>query len=107
MFRITLAVFAGLLTSAVQAEEIPLKSVWATSTPGTKELRELDSTMVETARKAVDQRDKAGKAFAVAGTGLDALRSLYNILTKQKSVGTLPSGEVSIAFFTKRTRRYI
>ena len=95
------------LANALQAEEIPLESVWAVNMPGTKDLNELDGNLVEKSCRGIDQRDKAGSAFAVAGKGSDALRSAFNILSKQKAVEPIPSGEVSIAFFTKRSSRYV
>lgn len=111
MFRIAIA--ALLMASTVQAEEIPLKNVWALNMPGTRDIRDLleadgERSKLDIIVQALKDRRDIGSAFAVEGTGTEALNRIYNIVTQQKSISdSLPSGEVSVAFFTKYTRYYV
>lgn len=125
MFRITLAVFVGLLASTAVAEEIPLKSIWAANMPDARNIRELEprtegdnrefGPLMHTIYRTMQGgrsgkswgRPDAGPGFPVPGEGIAALNAVYDILTDNDERPTkVPAGEVSVVFFARQSGQY-
>jgi len=110
-----------LLAGAADAEEIPLKEIWALDMPGTKSIEELEPKIYTTVKGVNGARshdllekswttqfsktlgslkrgDQPGKGFAVSGTGLDALKNA--LAAREKPPESLPEGEVTLVFFS-------
>ena len=125
MFRITLAVFVGLLISAVQAEEIPLKSIWALDMPGTQDIRKLEPVDPDPKRemerfsldeairsqliklvclplnKPEAERPSPPSAFIVQGEGIDALRAVHAVIVKEDKAPAIKAAQpASLVFFS-------
>lgn len=102
---------------AEEVVEIPLKEIWADSMPGTINIYELEGTpsdnplMAEINKKHGFKtwQDKAGPAFAVQGTGLEALKNAHAVITEKQSRPTsLPQdSEVSVIFFSLEFGNYV
>lgn len=122
MFRITLAIFVGLLASAAQAEEILLKSIWAANMPDARNIRELEprtegdnrefGPLMYTIYRTMQGgrsgkswgRPDAGPGFPVPGTGIAALNAVYDILVdNDERPEKVRAGEVSIVFFARQS----
>lgn len=101
---------------------IPLDQIWALQMPGTRDIGELEADkppksmygpLVEKIRRALDTAREEGKdakaAFAVLGTGLDALREAHAVLVQEKKPReTFPSGsEISVVFFSHSFGSYV
>jgi hypothetical protein len=108
---------------------IPLKKIWAWDMPGTTDVRSLEpqffgapirteaqlkqaehSLISQSLRPlASDARQKAGEAFAVAGTGIEALENAHAVLAEnrepRKSFST--KDELSVVFFSRISGTYI
>jgi hypothetical protein len=115
----------GVLWSGVMGDEpteIPLRDIWAYRMPGTREIGKLEKdrppqwnygrlirdirNVLGTARpKGKD----AGTAFAVSGTGIDALREAHAVLVEEKKPrDKFPAGnDVSIVFFSYSFGSYV
>jgi hypothetical protein len=102
---------------AEETVEIPLTEIWAWNMPGTKNVRELEKTPTDyplvfgIARKLklTSNRDEAGPAFVVEGSGLQALKNAYAVIVdKQPRLTSLPEGtEGSIIFFALQGSPYV
>ncbi len=108
-----------LLASSLNAEEIPLKSVWAAKMPGTRNIRDLEPrtegdhrefgplahTIIRTMQGGRGEgawgRPDAGPGFPVPGAGIAALHRVYDVIVDDigQRPKTVPAGEVSIVFF--------
>lgn len=94
-----------LLASAAQAEEIPLKSIWARYMPGTQNVRELspelsDDLAVWLMRQSTKGRN-AGKCFLVPGEGKAALQGAVDVLMGgEKRPTKLAGQEASLVFYS-------
>ncbi|MDZ4657140.1 MAG: hypothetical protein SH868_06125 [Bythopirellula sp.] len=113
-FALWVLVLCCSTSYAEDSVEIPLDQIWANSMPGTKKFSELNTQqpLVYEIREAIGftQKDKDAKpAFAVLGTGLDALRGAHEVLVnKKKPRDTFPPGsEVSVVFFAHETQPYV
>ncbi|MCC6491522.1 MAG: hypothetical protein IT424_00705 [Pirellulales bacterium] len=119
MARLFLAiVLAAFADFPATAEEIPLKEIWALNMPGTRDIHELepkpdaDNSLMAIIGRAINARygRKVGKAFAVAGTGREALDAAFRVITGQPkwSLKPLRGGhEASIVFFTHYSHYYV
>jgi hypothetical protein len=94
--------------------KIPLDQIWATDMPGTRNIVDLDIEpwFVFRIREALGFPPKDGgakPAFAVLGTGFDALRAAHEVLVKKKKPrDTFPSSsEVSVVSFTYEAGPYV
>ncbi len=122
MYRITLAVFVGLLASTAHADEVPLKSIWAANMPDARNIRDLEprtegdnrefGPLMHTIYRTMQGgrsgdlwgRPDAGPGFPVPGEDIAALNAAYDILVGQYDRPTkVPSGEVSLVFFARRS----
>jgi len=111
-----------VLATQVSAEEIPLKKIWATNMPSTRNIRELEPRTEGDHRKygplmhTIDNRlrggrrgvsGEAGPGFAVPDTGIAALHAAYDVLVdEQTPQEVLPAGEVSLIFYARRSGLY-
>ncbi len=103
---------------------IPLKEIWAEDMPGTRNVRELEKvppklSNEELFRHSLVEQVKlplrkglpkaAGNGFAVAGTGLEALRGARDVLTNNKHrPGKLPrDDELSLIFYSYSVGTYV
>ena len=104
-----------ILASAAQAEEIPLKSIWAINAPGTRKLSDLDPgkrvagkarpRYGPTAREIINtlilDRVPAAEGFAVAGPSRDALKAAHRVLVLERDPPELTSPEkISLVFYS-------
>jgi hypothetical protein len=119
MYRFLAFAFAVLISSAVQADEIPLKEIWAYNMPGTHPL--VDGLSPEKSPQALplgdirralsSRRDlkDAGHGFAVEGVGLDALRNAQQVMIgNEEPAKTISITDgVSIVFFSRQFGAYI
>lgn len=110
--------------------EIPLKDIWALDMPGTRNLRDLDpsrkaeprtveefirTSLVERTVQALDGNNwpkkghRAGRAFIVRGTDVDALHETYAVLSKEKKRGEFfPANQpLTLVFYSYSTGRYV
>jgi hypothetical protein len=95
--------------------EIPLREVWALDMPGTRNIHDLegktdgDNSLMAVIGRALQARNerKVGKAFAVQGSGLTALKAAFAVITKQRPSARSLSGEVSVVFFTHESPYYV
>jgi hypothetical protein len=123
------AFFAAILCAVFvrsderQPIEIPLKDIWAYSMPGTKHTAELEADLAGNVpkgdedqkltleiRRSLDKHaDKPREAFAVLGTGSDALEEAHAVLTgkKKQQDSFPPNKEISIVFFSYRMGVYV
>ncbi len=108
---------------AEQAETtiIPLKEIWAYGMPGTRDARSLEPDEFEPSSGAPSSREQikitgkskqgqsAPQAFAVAGTGRDALREAKAVLSgKKKPQTSFPAdSNVSVVFFSHSSPYYV
>ncbi len=123
MFFKTLGI-AFFLCSAVAADDtvtIPLKDIWALEMPGTKDVNELDPKQLlipmvigQLRRIPVDQLPPykpadAGEAFAVVGSGTNALKAAYRVFVdKKKPPQSFASNDaISIVFFAYQFGAYV
>jgi hypothetical protein len=113
-FALLVLLFCCSTNYAEEVVKIPLDQIWANNMPGTRNIVDLDieSWFVSHIREALGfpQKDKDAKpAFAVLGTGLDALRAAHEVLVnKKKPRETFPAGnEVSLVFFAHETQPYV
>jgi hypothetical protein len=99
-----------------KAVMIPLDQIWAYKMPGTKDIQRLDpnprSVFVGEIRQALKptaKRKNAGKAFAIAGTDLAALRAFHAVLVKGGSVKETfsPNSPIHVAFYSYQDGLYI
>ena len=111
-----------LFATSAQAEEIPLKSIWALSMPGTIDVQKLNPKVDlsklsrQEATKALPTRrivsvlsrhrpkegEQAGPAFVVEGVGEEALKNAEAVLTKQRRDPPRyfpPDKELSLVFY--------
>jgi hypothetical protein len=111
-------VFCCSITSTDKVIEIPLSEVWAHGMPGTRRIAELmsdprseDSLMGQIGKEHSFARGKkpAGPALAVEGRGLEALKNAHAVITGRspRSDSLSKDHEVSIAFFTLTSSRYV
>ncbi len=97
--------------------EIPLNQIWADSMPGTKNVYELEGTpsdyplMTEIRKEHgfKTQLAKAGAAFVVEGTGLEALKNAHVIIARKQTRPTFvpQDSEVSVIFFSLAFGNYV
>lgn len=132
---ILLAILASCVASANADDPVtvPLKNIWAYQMPGTRDVRELEpQNFGQAVRKLTSDEQlkrygqsltsrilktlqvrptnqKAKKAFAVLGTGVDALREAHAVLAeRQRPRRTLPvDAEVSVVFFSYSFGSYV
>ncbi|MEX2309626.1 MAG: hypothetical protein WD738_18790 [Pirellulales bacterium] len=97
-----------------EAVTIPLDRIWAREMPGTRDIEKLDPKrpLVYEIRRAIGfpPKDKeAQPAFAVLGTGLDALREAHAVFVeKKKPRDRFPAAsEVSVVFFSYQFGPYV
>jgi hypothetical protein len=126
ILAIAISLLCCSMSHAEEAVEIPLTEIWSTNQkrmwavdePVTKYLGELTKDDEELNRLLwdtvefldIDSRNqKAGKAFAVDGTGLEALRNAHAVFSgKDKAAASLDSDqEISIVFFSLQSAYYI
>lgn len=114
LFALLALVLYCSISHAEEPVEIPLDQIWANNMPGTRNIVDLDIEpwFVSHIREALGfpQKDQDAKpAFAVLGTGLDALRAAHEVLVnKKKPRDTFPPGsEVSVVFFAHETQPYV
>jgi hypothetical protein len=107
MHRYLAIVLAVSISSTAIGEEIPLKSIWAMDMPGTQSLNALDDGqsrgfLVEPIAKTLKSVEKPDSGFSVTGSGLSALRAVYNIRVGGEEIPqTLPDNEeISLVFFS-------
>ena len=97
---------------------IPLDEIWALDMPGTRDAKELDGSLVReigdstlcNLETGVVIGLKTRTAFAVLGTGVDALRAAHAVFTdKNKPRKTFPEeSNVSVVFYSIQVRnRYV
>lgn len=107
---------AEVVEETSDTEAVPLKQIWAHDMPGTREISELeekpegDDSLMATIGRALRARHdrKVGKSFAVEGKGLDALKEAFSVITGQHPEdSSVPTGEVSIVFFTHYSPYYV
>jgi len=122
-----------LMLAAVVAEprtvSVPLKQIWAHEIPGTKSAFDLEpklapglsnqelkkqSTVVRINRalagwlQGPPKREKVGPGFAVAGSGLNALKNAHGVLVEKKRIVAFPGdSEMSLVFFTGQSGLYV
>jgi hypothetical protein len=100
-----------------EAVMIPLDRIWGYNMPGTRDVQELaaDARSVPfmEIRRSIwsipAKQTKAGPAFAVSGTELEALRDVHSVLVNgKKPPQLLPAGsEIYVAFFSYANRPYV
>lgn len=103
------------VSMAEEAVEIPLNEIWAFEMPGTKGISELSSQatgfgeVMRLLRKPAPKGDSVRPAFAVQGTGLEALRNSYEVLVKQKDPKRSfdADADISIVFFSHDDNHYV
>jgi hypothetical protein len=107
------------LASTLNAEDIPLKEIWAADMPGTRNIRELEprtegdhrkyGPLMHEIYKRLQRsegwgRPDAGAGFAVSGSGTAALNAAYDTLVdRSERREALPSGEASLIFYARRS----
>jgi hypothetical protein len=114
----TQAANGGEKPEKVEAVVIPLDQIWATQMPGTRNVDELDRSLVGEIRRVIghstpeNQETKA--AFAVLGTGADALLAAHAVFVGKvfaeniKRRQTFPEeSTVSIVFFSAESGNYV
>jgi hypothetical protein len=119
--------FVGLLSlpAPLRSEEmhkIPLDKIWAWQMPGTLDVATLEKDkppsfaygplvrdILRVLGDAPEEGKPAREAFAVQGTGLDALREAHAVLVqKKKPQNTFPAGsEISVVFFSYSSGSYV
>jgi hypothetical protein len=119
-----LSIVALLSSGAIAAEptEIPLKDVWAYRMPGTRDIGKLEKgkppsqehgRLVGEIRRVLgrtlEKGKVAGPAFAVSGTGINALREAHAVLLEKKTPRDkfASGGDVSVVFFSYSTGAYV
>ncbi len=101
----------------VETVVIPLDQIWALDMPGTREVKELSGSLVrEIGDSTLGNLEtgfviglKTRAAFAVLGTGVDALRAAHAVfMDKNKPRKTFPEeSNVSVVFYSTPSRRYV
>lgn len=129
MHRYLAIVLAVSISSTAWGEEIPLKSIWALDMPGTKDIRELEPkpesgisadelisrSLVEQIRWSLNpnfwpkEGHNAGKAFVVAGSGIDALREAHGVLAdRNKRASSIAADkEMTLVFYAYNSGRSV
>ena len=118
LFTLLTIVLGCSIGFAEDAVEIPLSKIWALRMPGTINIYELEkgtpsnkSLMAEIGAKHGfgSHETKAGPAFAVVGTGLEALKNAHAAITgKQPRPTSLPQvHDISIVFFSITSGHYV
>jgi hypothetical protein len=102
---------------AADAVKIPLDRIWGYSMPGTRDVQELaaDARSVPfmEIRRSIwsipAKQTKAGPAFAVSGTELEALRDVHSVLVngKKPQQSFAAGSEIYVAFFSYANRPYV
>lgn len=112
-FRVWEPVEPDLTEPSANAIDIPLASIWGSGMPGTIDIQEINSdhddvreSVLNAIRKAHSMRkiwDKAGKGFAVAGTGKQALEQVAMIVTGRKLTRSnfSPDEDINLFLFTR------
>lgn len=103
---------ALLLASAAQAEEIPLKSIWAYDMAGTQDARKLSKDLANDLATWLMRRTgeggKAGKCFVVSRDGSIALQGAANVLMGGAKRPTKLAGkEASLVFYSLAAPGYV
>jgi hypothetical protein len=101
---------------AEETVDIPLYQIWAWDMPGTQNISDLEKatpsedwliTKIRDEQHSKGWMAKAGRAFAVEGTGLKALENAHDVIFgKQKRLTSL-SGEISVIFFSLAGGQYV
>ena len=105
----------------IAEEKIPLETIWALNMPGTRNVRELEPENFGKAGSGVDSNlniilqplrglrtGQAKPAFAVLGTGLDALEEARAVMKGLNARSSFPKGsDISIVFFTHPSALYV
>jgi hypothetical protein len=93
---------------------IPLDQIWATRMPGTLDIEQLSprDPLVFEIRRSIGfaaKDERASPAFAVIGTGLDALREAHEVFIRQKEPrqSVRVGSQTSVIFFAHETREYV
>lgn len=115
LFALLVVLFCCSASHAEEVVEIPLDKIWADSMPGTQNVYGLEGTpsgnpLVAEIRKEHGSKsweDKAGPAFAVEGTGLEALKNAHAVIVGKQPRSTSFSGEVSVIFFSLVGGNYV
>jgi hypothetical protein len=112
MIRILLAAFIGISASTMNAEEIPLKSIWAYGMAGTQDARklskELTNDLATWLMRRTGEGGKAGKSFLVTGQGDVALQGAANVLMGGAKRPTKLAGtEASLVFYSFAAPGYV
>lgn len=128
MYRYLAIVLAVSISSPAWGEEIPLNSIWGLNIPGTQDVRKLDpprksqpisadefirTSLVEQIKHSLDnnhspkQGEKAGRAFVVMGTGLEALREAQKVLAGDaKRIDEVPANkEITLVVYKYNSGR--
>ena len=110
-------VFCCSISYAEEPMEIPLSEIWADSMPGTINIFELEGAQSEyPLMQEIRAKHgfgtwtaKAGPAFAVAGTGQEALNNAHAVITgKQPPSKSFQQGrDTSIVFFDLASNNYV
>jgi len=121
-FTIVVFMFSTTATRGDEVNQIPLDQIWALRMPGTRNIGELETdkpprsehgALVVELHRALARAHVEGKdakaAFAVLGTGLEALRQAHAVLVEKKELReTFPSdSEVSVVFFSYSFGSYV
>lgn len=134
-YAMALTIVSACVASAIAADigsddpvEIPLKKIWALNIPGTRNVRDLDpprqrepqseeefirTSLVEQIVHSLSRNhwpkegEKAGQAFVVVGTGVDALRQATRVLAGEaKRKEAVPADkELTLVFYTYNSGR--
>ncbi len=112
-----------VLALAADSVEIPLKDIWALDMPGTQDIRKLEATATSKDEKndadlplisrirgaTAKPRGEPREAFAVLGSGIDALRrAASDMAGETKPQESFPAGsDVSLVFFSYTTGMYV
>lgn len=113
------------ISNAEEVVEIPLSEIWAYSMKGTRDISRLEpkyftkkfasqtgseigkqikQSLVRKIRKELSQRPKNGPnpGFAVEGSGVDALRQAYEVLSGSRPIQNefLAGGDICLFFFS-------
>lgn len=118
MSALALVFCCSFFSYAEDAVEIPLSEIWAQNMPGTRKISELekDTPSEKWLMKEIRAKHgfgtweaKAGPAFAVAGTGLEALKNAHAMIAgKQPRPASFQQGhDISIIFFSLASGNYV
>lgn len=105
-------------TVAPSVQICPLNQTWALDMPGTRDAKGLDEALVEEIQLAIGHstpdNQETRQAFAVLGTGIDALRAAHSVFTgkafaenNRRRKKFPEESNVSVVFFSTESRFYV